>query len=460
MEFLMKILCRIFRRRPYSLNRNLTFAFCALVCASLVIFLAVSHAQDRAGSNDENCQILIVKKPSRWEWTPKEQDTRAFLQGDMLLMNLSPQAQESLPEAPPPPGTQNGPGTKDENNKKVDEKEEKVKVCANWQDDRESITRTNKTGSLRLDVMEDNQGTQLQVHLNGSFPWGIRNPVEISITSSNAALLKEDSQSILISSKWLTTLLSSLFVALIYLCLAASVQNFYRPSHQRTNRGWKIFDPAVISASDYGSASLANLQILWFSLIVAWILAFGWLVMGRLLNPSSELLSLLGISGASNVLAKSLTANKQRLSLDSWNWLVERNYLKKESAIDPIDVAKWGDFVIDGGVLDPSRYQLMIFGFLVGINLLFGNALNLETFKIPGFFLSLQAISSGLYLFGKSVNPNTKDELEVKIVDLSKNYPDANIPIQDSEKRFLARVIESLYGYNAIGKGLGIPPTP
>jgi hypothetical protein len=97
---------------------------------------------------------------------------------------------------------------------------------------------------------------------------------------------------------------------------------------------------------------------------------------------------------------------------------------------------------------------------LVGINLLFGNVLNLETFKIPGFILSLQAISSGLYLFGKSVNPNTKDELEVKIVDLRKNYPDANISIQDSEKRFLARVIESLYGYNAIGKGLGIPPTP
>jgi hypothetical protein len=75
--------------------------------------------------------------------------------------------------------------------------------------------------------------------------------------------------------------------------------------------GWRILDPAVISASDYGAASLANLQILWFTLIVSWILAYGWLVMGRLLTPSPELLGLLGISGAANVLAKSLSSARR-----------------------------------------------------------------------------------------------------------------------------------------------------
>lgn len=141
----------------------------------------------------------------------------------------------------------------------------------------------------------------------------------------------------------------------------------------------EILDPAVISASDYGATSLANLQILWFTLIVTWLLAYGWLVMGRLLNPSPGLLALLGISGAVIVLAKSLRSGKQRLSLDRWNWLIERKYLKKEVNTDAINVVKMVDFVVDGGVLDPSRYQLIVFGFLIGFNLLLGDITNLET---------------------------------------------------------------------------------
>jgi hypothetical protein len=148
----------------------------------------------------------------------------------------------------------------------------------------------------------------------------------------------------------------------------------------------------------------------------------GGLVMGLLLNPSPDLLALLGISGAVNVLAKSLSSGKQRLSLDKWNWLIERKYLKKEVNIDPIDVAKWRDFVVDGGVLDPSRYQLIVFGFLIGFNLLLGDIMNLETFQIPQFFLLLQTLSSGVYLFGKSVSPNTKDELEQHIAKLMRDY--------------------------------------
>jgi hypothetical protein len=182
--------------------------------------------------------------------------------------------------------------------------------------------------------------------------------------------------------------------------------------------------------------------------------------MGKLLNPSMDLLSLLGISGGANVLAKSLTSNKQRLSLESWNWLVDRNYLRKESAIDPINVAKWRDFVVDGGVLDPSRYQLIIFGFMIGVNLLFANVLNLETFKIPAFFLTLQTVSSGLYLFGKSVKPNTKDELEAKVGEMKINYPNPNNPISDPDNNYLARTIESLYGPAAVGAGLRTIPSP
>jgi hypothetical protein len=167
-----------------------------------------------------------------------------------------------------------------------------------------------------------------------------------------------------------------------------------------------------MSAGDYGTASLANLQILWFSLIVTWIITNAWLMTGQLFNPSQNLLALLGISGGAKVLAGGLTTEKQRISLESWNWLVERQYLRPEEKIDPVCVAKWEDFVMDRGVLNPSRYQLMIFGFLIGVKLLLGDTSDIHSFVVPPFFLELQLVSSSLYLFGKAVSPSAKQELD------------------------------------------------
>jgi hypothetical protein len=249
-------------------------------------------------------------------------------------------------------------------------------------------------------------------------------------------------------------LVSSLFVGVIYLFLARSVHSFYSHSEdgrpgQAKHHGWRIFDPAIVSASDYGSASLANLQILWFSMITIWLLSYGWLVMGRLLNPSTDLLGLLGISGTVTVLAKSLSSAKQRLCLDKWNWLLERKLLKREVDIDPVFVARWRDFVMDGGVLDPSRYQLVVFGFLIGICLLMGDNISIETFQIPNFFLLLQTLSSGVYLFGKSVGPNTKEDLEHYISQLM-----TQSTLSSEDKSYLRNAIATLFGPNAVGPGL------
>jgi hypothetical protein len=78
----------------------------------------------------------------------------------------------------------------------------------------------------------------------------------------------------------------------------------------------------------------------------------------------------------------------------------------------------------------------------------------LETFTIPTFFLALQGLSSGLYLFGKTVNPNTKDELEARINTIKSQ--DIAL-ITDEDKRYLRRTIESLYGSSAIGDNLKPP---
>ena len=401
-----------------------------------LIVPALSIAQNVVTQNDSiaNCINLEAKAPSKAKWD--YQSGKSFFNGDNLDIVLSwtpVQTSDSKAGANPV---------------------ETVQMCAKWKDTTSRASRDNLplTGPLKLvQTNETVQGSQFKINLDGHFPLGIRKPIEIHVTSSKPKLIPSLAQTIYLSQRWLCALVSTGFVGVIYFSLARCVHLFYAHSDdgravRSKHHGWRILDPAVISASDYGAASLANLQILWFTFIVTWLLAYGWLVMGRLLNPSPDLLALLGISGAVNVLAKSLSSGKQRLSLDKWNWLIERNYLKKEVNIDPIDVAKWRDFVLDGGVLDPSRYQLIVFGFLIGFNLLLGDIMNLETFKIPQFFLLLQTLSRGVYLFGKSVSPNTKDELEQHIAKLM-----TQSTLSREDESYLRNTIASLFGPKAVG---------
>jgi hypothetical protein len=294
---------------------------------------------------------------------------------------------------------------------------------------------------------------RLQIQLDG--PIGIRRPVWIQLTSNTPAFsIASPPKSIQLTSRWLCLAISTGFVAIVYGALAFAVHTFYAHVGAKPRNfwrhGWRILDPAVVSAGDYGTASLANLQILWFSLIVAWIVAFAWLVTGELLGLSPQILALLGITGGVNVVATSLTSGKQRVSLDNWNWLVEKKLLRPEVDIDPILVAQWRDFVVDRGVLDPSRYQLIIFGFIVGIKLLFAETSTLKTFELPDFFLGLQGVSSGLYLFGKAVSPTHKDELEALITSLKTGSAEMSL----DDKNSLRRSIESLYGPAALGDAL------
>ena len=70
----------------------------------------------------------------------------------------------------------------------------------------------------------------------------------------------------------------------------------------------------------------------------------------------------------------------------------------------------------------------------------------LETFQIPQFFLLLQTLSSGVYLFGKSVSPNTKDELEQHIAKLM-----TQSTLSREDESYLRNTIASLFGPKAVG---------
>jgi hypothetical protein len=153
--------------------------------------------------------------------------------------------------------------------------------CINLEAKAQSKAKWEYQPSKSYFTNETVKGSQFKINLDGHFPLGIRKPIEIHVTSSKPELIPSLAQTIYLSKRWLCALVSTGFVGIIYFSLARCVHLFYAHSEdgravRSKHHGWRILDPAVISASDYGAASLANLQILWFTLIVTWLLAYGW----------------------------------------------------------------------------------------------------------------------------------------------------------------------------------------
>jgi hypothetical protein len=221
----MKGLCRVSKLRVPALSRSLTSLMSMIIFAFVIILPIFSIAQEQLVANEKNCKDILVKGPSHWDWELQEKDTRAFLEGDTLSISLvpslatttpisSPQTPAALPQARPENGTENAPALKAED-KKAEMEAQMIRVCAYWQDNQESSSKSENTRNspLKLEDGEAASRSQLQIRLDGNVPLGIRTPAEIILSSSNPSWLPNESQRILISSQWLTTIVSSLFVS-------------------------------------------------------------------------------------------------------------------------------------------------------------------------------------------------------------------------------------------------------
>jgi hypothetical protein len=100
------------------------------------------------------------------------------------------------------------------------------------------------------------------------------------------------------------------FAVIAYLCAALAAWR------KTGTRGWQDFSlsPVQITAGILGDGSLSQLQVFFFSLLVAAILFFLWLWTGLLSNISSDLLMLMGISSLGAVGAKYTASVKETLS--------------------------------------------------------------------------------------------------------------------------------------------------
>lgn len=214
--------------------------------------------------------------------------------------------------------------------------------------------------------------------------------------------------SFLPSGFWPAVAAATIFDLLLYTFLALTTK--------RTEARGRRWNPLVITAGVHGRASLANLQVLYFSLIVFWVVVFDVLRAGELPQLSADVWLLLGIGGAGTIGAKIVAGQQSRLTSGNESWLRRKNWIKRDIG-PPRRPPQWADLVTGEGAFDAFRFQNLGASLIVGIAFLLSAldpAAAAETggFQIPDAFLALLGLSQAGYVGGKAVSPAPVAELD------------------------------------------------
>jgi len=197
------------------------------------------------------------------------------------------------------------------------------------------------------------------------------------------------------------------------------------------------WDPVYLTSDTFDRASLSQLQVFCFTLLVFGLLVFVLLRTGIRSDISPDILLLLGISAVGAAGSKTADTLKTRLTFENWSWLRNQGWLTvyEEGTGIPADQnrARWGDLLKTGQSFDIYSFQLVVFSALVAFELLSSNLQELATFTIPQNLLGLLGLSNVVYIGGKAVTPNSLGDLDKKVTDL-----------RDAEQKWMAKVLPAV----------------
>ena len=245
-----------------------------------------------------------------------------------------------------------------------------------------------------------------------------------------------------VSSGLLSRIIAVVIVLVVYFSAVAASY------HSKGSLNWKRYlDPVVMTAGGDGKASLAKMQILFFSLIVFGLLGYIVARNGIVSDLSSTVLTLLGIAALGSTLGKIADTQNNRIDTENWLWFAGKGWLKPRTE-QPPNSATWRQLVTTDGEFDVYRYQSCIFSLVVGGALLVVGANELASFSVPGNILNILLLSQGVYVFGKLVTTTP-------IADLNRS---ASV-VRGLEKAFRSAV-ESKYPPSVAPVANQAPPRP
>ncbi len=187
-------------------------------------------------------------------------------------------------------------------------------------------------------------------------------------------------------------------------------------------RGWRRLNPLYLALDGSGRASLSQMQIIFFSVIVLYLVSYILLRTGILASLSNDVLLLLGIAGIGSIGGQLATNNTQRISFDNWAWIMRKGWTTATGY--HVSQPHWNDLFTTRGDFDPYKFQMVSFSFVIGISLLMIGLNGLANFSIPQTLLGVIGLSQAAYIGGKIVAPITFGDLDKKLAELRKAQDD------------------------------------
>lgn len=220
------------------------------------------------------------------------------------------------------------------------------------------------------------------------------------------------------------------FVVIIYALLAWATFN---PKDMDGLKGFRyglyVLSPIRITAGVFGDASISQVQIVLFTIIVGALLMYLWMRTGLLASISKDLLYLLGISAVGAGSAKFTATIKSDLSPEAKDYILAKGWYNWT----PVPAAKnaniWNLF-LTGGRLDVYKFQVGVFTIVVAAYVVSSGQNDLGDVKISDTMLYLIGISQGVYVGGKAITDRT-----TRIEDAVKKMQQLEPLIADSAKK-------------------------
>jgi hypothetical protein len=216
-----------------------------------------------------------------------------------------------------------------------------------------------------------------------------------------------------ISARWVALPVALIFTGLLYALAACALS---------TGKLCERLNPIRLAADGSGRASLANMQIIYFSVIVLFLVSYILLRSGELPSLSSDVLLLLGIAGIGSAGGTAATTTRRRLSFDNWAWAKQKQWTSPSG--NHVNFPTWHDLFSTDDDFDPYKFQMLGFSFVIGISLLMVGANALAGFTIPPALLGVIGLSQATYIGGTIITPSTFGDLDDKLTALRKAETD------------------------------------
>ncbi|MBB5370001.1 MULTISPECIES: hypothetical protein [unclassified Janthinobacterium] len=207
-----------------------------------------------------------------------------------------------------------------------------------------------------------------------------------------------------VSSKFSSIVAATLFAAGCYLLAAAAIPALSSKGARAT--GWRkrlrYLLPWYITGSG-GHASLSQLQMLLFTLIVATLLFYQWLRTGLLQELSTDLLYLIGISTAGTAGSQITTSIKKELKPQLYAYAQQLGWFTAPLT-DAHTQASAAELLQTDKRFDIYKFQMLVFTVVIAAYVIASGADALGNIQISATLLTLMGMSQGAYVGGHAAS--------------------------------------------------------